>query len=198
MDRKLYIYGTVMNNAKWVEDSINSIMPLHPELIVITDNHSTDGTTEILKNMIAKGYPIMLIEGKNWSRGLGRQKALEVIYKIAKDTDFATYIDLDTIYSEKYINAIKEQMNKFQDNEVGYSMLCTVKTNKLAEWKNLQMGEDWERAAHLVSQGVNIKAILPETNDMCQNRDPDKPWIKRERHYTKSKNRFIHAYCRWT
>jgi len=51
---EICVYGTVYNNASYVEESIKSIY--RPEYhVVIVDNYSTDGTWEKLLEL-RKGY----------------------------------------------------------------------------------------------------------------------------------------------
>lgn len=184
--KHIFVYGTVLNNAPWVKDCLNSVLPLNPIRIVIVDNGSTDGTVNIIREMQKQHTEIQLIEGR-YSRGAGRQRALDEIYKYANNNDVALYIDLDTVYSNKWIKKILSDVKTIKNYKMGFaqSQLCTIKTNKLAKWRDLYMAEDWERLAHLQSCGV--KGITyPSWKNMAKNRDEGSSWSEREKYYTKS------------
>ncbi|MEM0143975.1 MAG: glycosyltransferase, partial [Candidatus Parvarchaeum sp.] len=138
---KLYIYGTILNNAEWVADSIASLERLKPERIMITDAGSTDGTKEILQNLAKKYGNIAVEEYYKCKRGKGRQEALNNIYNVAEDSDLVMSVDFDNVYSDFMVNYIKEKSNKVKDMEAYNFGLMTIKTSKLAEWKDLNYGE---------------------------------------------------------
>ncbi|MGC8588937.1 MAG: glycosyltransferase, partial [Hydrogenobaculum sp.] len=129
----LYIYGTVFNNAKWVRDSINSIKSLNPKEIIIADAMSNDGTYEILKELNVK----VIRTGERMSRGKGRQIALNEVLKIAKPDDFVMYIDLDTIYTQKFIDYVKNFIDNPPEKTIGIGMLSRVQDNLNVEWRDL-------------------------------------------------------------
>ena len=177
--RELYIYGTVYNNEEYVSKCINSIIDLNPKKIIITDSGSTDETVNKLRSL-----GVTVIEAGRCSRGKGRQIALDYIYKIAHDNDLAMYIDLDTIYSKYFISLMKMDIKKAKDNEVYLGMLATIRTNKKVQWRNLNVGEDWERMAHLYHLGIKPRRFVEKGNKKYGiNRDEEKPYYIREMHY---------------
>jgi len=183
----LYIYGTVLNNAKWVRDSINSIKPLNPKAMIFVDGMSTDGTYEILQELGVK----VIRTGKLESRGKSRQIALNEVFKIAKPDDFVMYIDLDTIYKEKFIDYVKNFINNPPERTIGIVGLSRVKDNYNVEWRDLNYGEDWERLAHFKSLGYNVE-FVKEGDDSYWSNAPEvgESMFARERRYN-SKIRLI-------
>ncbi|MEM4882123.1 MAG: glycosyltransferase, partial [Nanopusillaceae archaeon] len=80
----LGIYGTVYNSADTVRQTIEDLKSKLKEdfIIVVTDNFSTDGTYEILKE-----YDFIDVLRIKSTRGMGRQKALEHLIKNYKEVD---------------------------------------------------------------------------------------------------------------
>ena len=186
--RKLYIYGCVLNNAAYIEGCINSIEKLQPELIVVKDNGSTDGTISKLRAMDNKYHNIVIIEGKWETRGKARQMALDYVITKADIKDLAMYIDFDDIYTDYYISKMKSRIKTIKDYQVSFSMLSTIKMNKIIKWKNLHCGEDWERMAHFYSIGVKIIDIVEKEDAGLYTirRMSSASAIAREKFYTKS------------
>ncbi|MGC9012471.1 glycosyltransferase family 2 protein, partial [Thermogladius sp.] len=67
------VYGTVFNNARYVEESIKSVYRPNYTIVVV-DSYSTDGTWEKLLEL-KRDFNLKLYRYKS-SRGLGRQIAL--------------------------------------------------------------------------------------------------------------------------
>jgi glycosyltransferase involved in cell wall biosynthesis len=195
----LNIYGTVFNNAEYIEACISSIKLLAKDRKIalwVVDNYSTDGTIdklmEMSKNKEYTKYIDFHIYQAKCSRGRGRQIALDYAIRYSySPNDLAMYIDFDTIYTKKYVELINKIIPIIQDGEVYINiigMLATINTNKLVSWRNLNVGEDTERGAHFVSKGVKLIAKIPfsATNgtDYALNRDVNKKfWSERERTY---------------
>jgi hypothetical protein len=84
----------------------------------------------------------------------------------------------------------------------------TIKTSKLAEWKDLNYGEDWERFAHLKFLGVHIRDFIKENDTKWTvKRRQGVGMSEREKHYNggvmRSVNNLIQshkgmAYKNWT
>ena len=178
--RDLYIYGTVLNNGKYVESCIRSIQPLRPKAIIIADAGSIYGTQDKLKAM-----GVQVIDAEGSSRGKGRQIALNKVYELASNKDFALYIDLDMVYKPLFISSINKRLKSIKDYEFSYCGLATIKTNKLAEWRDLNGSEDWERIAHLIAKGCRMLDMAPPGNDFYENRKSgEKRQFKREQDYS--------------
>ena len=153
---KIYIYGTVFNNASRINDCLESIKPLEPEHIFIVDNYSNDLTYEILSN--TKNVTVIQ---KHCNRGLGRDMALEMLRSAhPNDDDLTLYIDMDVIYKKKWIDLVKGLQDSIKDNQIHiFSGIANAKTQLSFDWKNLMMGEDWERLARMKKSGVEIIGI---------------------------------------
>ena len=188
--RELKIYGTVFNNAEYIDACLNSLKPLGKLDLYVVDNYSTDRTVE--KLFIWNKYFNMHIYEKKCTRGAGRQLALEYLKSESSPEDLAFYIDFDTVYSNKFVETILSASKTIKDNELSIAMLGTVRTQKLAEWKDLNVGEDWERMAHFVSKGVKILEIITPDGSYGTNRNQNEArQYKRELFYSKSKIRLF-------
>ena len=190
--RELKIYGTVFNNAEYIDACLNSLKPLGKLDIYVVDNYSTDDTVNKLFFSKWNDYYFnMHIYQKECTRGAGRQLALEHLISESNPEDLAFYIDFDTVYSNKFVKTILSRSKTIKDNELSIAMLGTVRTQKLAEWKDLNVGEDWERMVHFVSKGVKILEIITPDGSYGTNRNQDENPIKREMYYSKSKIRLF-------
>ena len=188
--RELKIYGTVFNNAEYIDACLNSLKPLGKLDLYVVDNYSTDRTVE--KLFIWNNYFNMHIYEKKCTRGTGRQLALEYLKSESSPEDLAFYIDFDTAYSNKFVETILSASKTIKDNELSIAMLGTVRTQKLAEWKDLNVGEDWERMAHFVSKGVKVLEIITPDGSYGTNRNQNEArQYKRELFYSKSKIRLF-------
>jgi lipopolysaccharide export LptBFGC system permease protein LptF len=174
----LYIYGTVFNSSKRVLQSISSINKINMEKkFFITDNFSTDGTYELLiKN---KEFNITVIR-KKCTRGKGRNIAMDRALKEASDNDIFMFIDLDEIYSPKFIRLIEYEISILDDSTVynnNHISFCSI--NRLFPWRDLTASEDVEREARIVSEGYN----LIEFEDINSLKDNENVPFDRERRY---------------
>ena len=117
---------------------------------------------------------------------------MEYLKSESSPEDLAFYIDFDTAYSNKFVETILSASKTIKDNELSIAMLGTVRTQKLAEWKDLNVGEDWERMAHFVSKGVKMFEIITPDGSYGANRNQDEArQYKRELFYSKSKIRLF-------
>ncbi len=150
-----YIYATCYNNATIIESCLNSIVKLQPYMLYVVDNYSTDKSYEILCKIIKKGIVIR----KKCSRGRGRDLALKLLFKFGKPkkSDTILYIDLDTIYTKKFVSYVKAN-----SNTDGITVLAGVSKaglNKRLFWRDLNNGEIWERLARAKSKGTKVYVI---------------------------------------
>ncbi len=151
----LFIYGTCYNNADVIEMSLNSIEKLNYEKIFITDNFSNDGTYEIL-NRIKNRFRIEIIQYKS-KRGSGKQKSMEMAMNEANDCDYIMTIDFDTKYDPNLILFINDTIKDKHEKCIFNNFLSLKALNKNVPWRNLNHGEDWERYAHFIQCGVNLR-----------------------------------------
>jgi hypothetical protein len=155
-ERKTYIYATVYNNVNRIASCLKSITPLGDIIFVIVDNYSTDGTYELLKKIKFKNLKIILMRTR-CSRGKGRNIGLNIISKIANDNDKILYIDLDTVYTQKWISLVLS--TKPKDNTLYYGFLSKLKVQKTLPWSDLNFSEDWERMARAKSRGIRLIGV---------------------------------------
>jgi glycosyltransferase involved in cell wall biosynthesis len=164
-DRKLYIYGTVFNNANTIKKSILSIIPLNPTKIFIVDNFSTDDTIKILENLKKENKcPIVFLQ-KKCTRGLGRNIAMQMALREAKSNDVLMYMDFDTIIFKRGLKVIKNIIKKIEKNQISiFNGISLAATNKRLPWLNLNYGEDVERLARAKFLGIKITNIRTMLN----------------------------------
>ena len=200
----LNIYGTVFNNAEYIEYCISSIKLIKLSVKDITkialwvvDNYSTDGTIdklmEMSKNKEYTKYLDFHIYQAKCSRGRGRQIALDYAIRYSySPNDLVMYIDFDNIVTPEMAKLINTNISKLKDNELYPFGLSTIKTNINLEWKDLNAGEDWERLSRAKSK--NIKVI----NDNDRDKYPEKYGIaldkSNERRYAKGLNYYIRKF----
>ena len=142
---KYSICTTVFNNASRIKKSLDSISKyISDEFeIIVVDNKSTDGTTEILREYKNKIKNFKLIE-KKCKRGKGRQIAFE-----NSRGGYIIQIDLDTIYLPQWWKFIKAyEKSKFAGNtaiQCNYSGIYPRHLiKKIGGWRNLQITEDFD------------------------------------------------------
>lgn len=155
--RRLFLYGTVYNNANRIDACLDSLRRFRADGIFIVDNFSTDGTYEKMQ----KREDLKVIRLR-CTRGKGRQAALDEALKLAGPDDLILNIDLDVVYKEPYIECLEEYKERVKDDEF-YSLgfLSTPYTNKKVPWMNLNASDDVERNARALTKGVKIYEVHP-------------------------------------
>lgn len=135
------------------EKCLNSIARLKPYLIYIVDNFSIDGTFDVLKR-----HKEVKIRRLKCSRGKGRDVALAMLLKEAAPDDPVMYIDLDMVFSPKYVAMLSEMIKTVKPNEMYnlFNGLSLASTNVGLQWRDLNAAEDWERLARAKSIGVRL------------------------------------------
>ncbi len=150
----LYIYGTVYNNINRLLLSLESFHGIEYEKMFIVDNFSNDGTYEFLK-INADKYRLELNQIK-CNRGRGRQLAMEMAMKVARDSDYLMTVDFDTIYEENLTTFVNSIIEREYRNCIFNNYLSLKKYNSEIPWKNLNNGEDLERYANFASRGFYL------------------------------------------
>lgn len=155
---KIYIYGTVYNNRFRIDKVLDSLAKLEPYNLFVVDNYSNDGTWEYLKALKSRKINLFLYR-KHCTRGKGRDIALKYLYEVGKpnDDDLIFYIDFDTIYKEPFIKKIKHLLKKPEQNTLYTTFGIGIAKINFYGWKNLNLGEDWERCARIKRSGINVK-----------------------------------------
>jgi len=165
------IYGKVYNNAKYIRNSLISLIHVLPDFddyyeLVVVDNYSTDGTFKILKNFAREHKNIKVIRAK-CSRGKGRDVALK-----NSSGDYVFYIDFDDIFEEQLGIVINRLKQICIDGELWlFHGFSTKKTSveMIGGWKDLNYGEDWEFCARAIARGINVKLICIPPFSLAEN-----------------------------
>lgn len=101
-----------------VVESITSILPLCDEFVVAAGK-SEDETLEMIRAIPSKKIKVIETVWDDTLREGGKVLARETdkaFRAIAKDTDWAFYIQADEVVHERYLPAIKEAMRNYMDN----------------------------------------------------------------------------------
>lgn len=101
-----------------VVEAIQSILPICDEFVVAVGN-STDGTLELIKSIPSPKIKIIQTVWNDSLRKGGRILAVETdkaFRAIAKDSDWAFYIQGDEVVHEKYLNTIQQAMLEHKDD----------------------------------------------------------------------------------
>ena len=105
----------VYNRVRTVKDAVESALAQQcdfPFNVIVVDNHSSDGTTELLEGMAAKDERLVHIIPAKYDLGIGGCWNLAVHSE--KCGEFAVQLDSDDVYSgpdtlSKIVNAFREQ-----------------------------------------------------------------------------------------
>ena len=105
----------VFNRIKTVKDAVESALSQEcnfPYNVIVVDNHSTDGTTELLEELCAKHENLIHVIPAKHDLGIGGCWNLAVHHD--KCGEFAVQLDSDDVYSgtetlQKIVNAFHEQ-----------------------------------------------------------------------------------------
>jgi glycosyltransferase involved in cell wall biosynthesis len=141
------------NDGATVRESLDSVLALsafRPTEVVVTDNKSTDGSAEVLREYRDKGL-IKLVE-KKCVRGEGRQYAFEA----SSGKYILAHMDCDDIFSARGVDALIAAyhasyegimvMTRGQDPKGPASITIAPRevVAELGGWRDLNWGEDWD------------------------------------------------------
>jgi glycosyltransferase involved in cell wall biosynthesis len=101
-----------------IVESILSILPLCDEVIVAVGK-SEDETLQLIQNLESDKIKIIETEWNNSLREGGNVLAIETdkaFHAIAKDSDWAFYIQGDEVLHEKYVDPIGKALRAYKDN----------------------------------------------------------------------------------
>jgi glycosyltransferase involved in cell wall biosynthesis len=180
---EICLYGTVYNNADTVEESVKSVFDPSYK-IIITDNYSTDGTYEKLKEL-RKDFNLTVLRYKS-SRGVGRQYSLNY----CPENSMTAYFDMDVKYNRVFHDIVKYSAER------GAKVVTTIQGTLVAPkkeiiekggWRDLIVAEDVE-LLYRVGFDYHIPLITIEKNLHRQS-----SYGARERRYSKG----INYYYRW-
>ena len=134
---RLCLYGTVLNSADTVKQSIRSVFRPDAEIVVV-DGGSTDGTYEKLLE-ISKDFNLRVYRLPSSSRGLGRNYALHK----CPEGSYAAYFDLDDEYNEYFHRSIEWGMAQGAPNPLHYLVSREYALSR-GGWRGLNFAEDVE------------------------------------------------------
>lgn len=105
----------VFNRIRTVKDAVESALSQKcdfPFNVIVVDNHSTDGTTELLADMAAKDDRLVHVVPERYDLGIGGCWNMAVHHE--KCGEFAVQLDSDDVYNcpetlTKVVNAFREQ-----------------------------------------------------------------------------------------
>lgn len=105
----------VFNRIRTVKDAVESALSQKcdfPFNVIVVDNHSTDGTTELLAEMAAKDDRLVHVVPERYDLGIGGCWNMAVHHD--KCGEYAVQLDSDDLYSgpdtlTKVVNAFREQ-----------------------------------------------------------------------------------------
>lgn len=105
----------VFNRIRTVKDAVESALSQNcdfPFNVIVVDNHSTDGTTELLADMAAKDGRLVHVVPERYDLGIGGCWNMAVHHE--KCGEYAVQLDSDDVYSgpdtlTKVVNAFREQ-----------------------------------------------------------------------------------------
>ena len=124
----------VRNRARTIEDAIKSVLIQKTDFkynLIIIDNHSTDGTTEIIDKYASDPRLIHIVPERNdlgiggcWNMGVHHPKAGK----------FAVQLDSDDVYKDE--NTLQTMVNAFYEQNcgmvVGTYMMTDINLNMIA------------------------------------------------------------------
>ncbi len=107
---------TTFNCRRFVENSLKSILnqSYKPFEVIVVDDHSTDGTFEILKNL-QKEYDFKLLQNEeNLERCQTRNRGVE----LAKG-NYVCFLDCDDLWKENFLENLKKILEREPDAVYG-------------------------------------------------------------------------------
>lgn len=175
------IYGTVYNNSSTLEESIKSFW--RPDsTIVITDNFSTDGTWEKLKE-ISKEFNLLLFQHKS-NRGQGRNYSL----KHCPDGSLTTYVDLDTRYNQAFHRLLEWAPRDKVTHTYAFFGIRKEEFMKRGGWGTINVNEDVETFSR-VGFDYFVPVIIKE--NLFREKEREKRYSKGIKYYIRRFNNIV-------
>lgn len=103
-DTEVSVIIPVYNRAKTISDAINSIIAQKADFrfnIIVVDNHSNDGTSEIIEELAQKSSQIVHIIPESNNLGIGG--CWDLAIRSPKCGRFSIQLDSDDLYIDEYV-----------------------------------------------------------------------------------------------
>lgn len=124
----------VRNRAATIADAVKSALSQRTSFIynvIVVDNHSTDGTTDIVRSIAESDDRLILIEPQEMGLGIGG--CWSVAFSDERCGKFAVQLDSDDLYSSP--NTLQRIIDKFYEEKcamvIGSYRMCNFKLETL-------------------------------------------------------------------
>ena len=185
MTDKVVVVSSVRNEEKYIEQLLESLLKqtIKPELIVITDDGSTDKTTKIIKSFKKKGVHLIHRPGRVGGPSMLGTPMMAIPFNLGFNYirenkiyyDFVMVVGADNYYEEDYI---EKMIQKFRDDP-----LLMVASGHQGEATNIdhargggrlirkefwtQFGAQYPFPAYLWESGINFTAKMKGYKVRC-------------------------------
>jgi len=151
---RVSLHTTNYNTMPITRSSLESVLSRLGDLdweLVVTDNLSTDGSYEVLREFADRGLPIKVLR-RRCNRGRGRRLSLE-----ATRGEIALTFDLDTIYNDAWMRMVAWYLER----RPPYALVATyagcyprAAVDAVGGWRDFQYWEDVDLWIRLAAQGL--------------------------------------------
>lgn len=142
--KKISVCIATYNGEKYISDQINSILSqLNPnDEVIISDDHSTDCTIDIIKNLNDKRIKIYLNEGEkgstaNFENALKKSSGDYIFLADQDDVWVDNKVEICLDYFDKYDFIVSDATVVDQYNKVLYDSFFSIRKPYQSFWGNL-------------------------------------------------------------
>jgi len=151
---RISLHTTNYNTMPFTRPSLESVLGRLQGLnweMAVTDNLSTDGSCEVLKEFADRGLPITVLR-RRCNRGTGRDLALR-----STRGAIALTFDLDTVYNDAW----RRMVDWYLERRPAYALVATYSgcypraaLDAVGGWRDFQYWEDVDLWIRLASKGL--------------------------------------------
>lgn len=155
---KVSIIVPVYNTSKYLEKCLNSILnqTFNDYEIIVIDDGSTDGSTDIIKDYLNKNCNIRAFFQRNKGRGYCRNKGI----KLSKG-EYICFLDSDDYVQQDFIEKLYTKINNNHFDIV----MCNYYTQNDEKTKKISIN-----IKNDLCSKFEIKRIIPSLNNMLWNK----------------------------